>query len=458
MELDFRKAPEVLGHIVDVMATALFTVDARGRFLSWNRAAERITGYAESEVVGRPCTLLEGPNCRGFGKLQELLADADAQPGICQQECKILAKDGREVYIHGSLCLIRDASGSVQGAVGSFVDITPVVQAHEKLALLEKYGPTEVTDNLERMVGQSPEMQEVFRRIRLAAESDVTVLLRGESGTGKEMAARAIHALSARRDGPWIAVNCSAIPESLLESELFGHTAGAFTGATQDRIGVMAAAHGGTLFLDEIGDLAPMVQVKLLRALQEREIRPIGATHPVPINVRLITATHRDLKTLIAEGRFREDFYYRIRVFEIELPALRDRKEDIPALAQRFVRELAPRYHKHVDGIARDALELLMSYPWPGNVRELHNAIESALVTAKGDRITYFDLPADLRAWRHGRPTRPDGLSDAERAERDRIIEALRQTGGNRTRAARLLGTSRVTLWKKINRYGIDLS
>ena len=456
MELDFRKSPDVLARIVDITATGIFTVDAKGRFLAWNRAAERITGYRESEVVGKPCTLLEGPNCRGFGQITELLATPDAAEGICDQQCKILAKDGREVFLHGNLCVVRTESGEVAGAVGSFLDMTPMIEANEKLQVLSALASTEKP--FQDMVGQSAVIREVFRRLQLAADSDVTVLLSGESGTGKELAARAIHALSARRDKPMIAINCSAIPETLLESELFGHVAGAFTGATRDKIGVFVAAEGGTLFLDEVGDISPAVQVKLLRTLQEREVRRVGDERPTKVDVRLITATNQDLKERIREGHIREDFYYRIRVFEIHLPALRERTEDIPLLAMHFIGDLSRRYGKQVDGIAKDAMRLLMDYPWPGNIRELRNAIEHAMVTVAGDRISYLDLPPEVRSWRHGvSDDSPDGLTDDERAERQRIIEALRQTGGNRTQAAKLLGTSRVTLWKKINRYGIEV-
>ena len=456
MELDFRKSPEVLAKIVDITATGIFTVDAKGRFLSWNRAAERITGYSEDEVVGKPCTLLEGANCTGFGGIQELLRHPEPGDGICEQQCKVLAKDGREVFLHGNVCLVRDDAGQIAGAVGAFLDMTPMVQANEKLQVLTALGAHD--EPFLDMVGQSQRMREVFRRLQLAADSDVTVLLTGESGTGKELAARAIHTLSARRDQPMISINCSAIPETLLESELFGHVAGSFTGATRDKIGVFVAAEGGTLFLDEIGDVSPSVQVKLLRTLQEREVRRVGDERPTKIDVRLVAATNRDLKSLIQEGQIREDFYYRIRVFEIALPSLRDRREDIPLLAMRFIQELSKRYGKNVDGIAKDAMQLLMDYHWPGNVRELRNAIEHAMVTVTGDRISYLDLPLEVRAWHHGEPIdSPDGLTDKERAERDRIVEALQQTQGNRTKAAKLLGTSRVTLWKKINRYGIEV-
>ncbi|MCA9171882.1 MAG: sigma 54-interacting transcriptional regulator, partial [Planctomycetales bacterium] len=336
MELDFHKNVAVLGPLVDMMLAGLFTVDANGRFVAWNRGAERITGYQEKDLVGRPCTLLEGPNCKGFASLAELLGDASAETGrICSQECKILSKDGREVNIHGNVQILRDERGEIAGAVGCFMDVTSLIAANEKIAVLERQASTGYA--FEQLIGNSEPMLEVFRQLKLAADSDVTVLITGESGTGKELAARAIHQQSVRRDKPFLAINCSAIPESLLEAELFGHVKGAFTGATNDQTGMFEAAHGGTLFLDEIGDVSAAIQVKLLRVLQEREIRRVGDSRTRKVDVRLVTATNRDLKHLVATEKIREDFYYRIHVFGIHLPPLRDRKQDIPLLVEHFL-------------------------------------------------------------------------------------------------------------------------
>ncbi|GIW97199.1 MAG: sigma-54-dependent Fis family transcriptional regulator [Pirellulaceae bacterium] len=456
MDLDFRRNPEVLQRIVDAMPIGVFTVDAQGRFVAWNAAAQRITGYLPEEVIGQPCQLLEGPNCKGFGRLEELLRSPDSlDGGICHQECKILSKHGSEVYIHGSVRVLQDAVGRVVGAVGSFMDVTSLVHANEKLAALQAKGgqPQRFGD----LIGSSPTMREVFRRLHLAADSDVTVLLTGESGTGKELAARAIHAHSDRATKPLVAINCSAIPEALLESELFGHRKGAFTGANEDKPGLFEMADGGTLFLDEIGDISPAIQVKLLRVLQERETRRIGDRTSRRIDVRLITATHRDLKRLVAEEKMREDFYYRIHVFEIHLPPLRQRVEDIPLLVQQMVKEICAAQKRAVDGVARDAMEALQSYSWPGNVRQLRNALEQACVVATGDRITLWDLPDEIRQPGAAAATAPPSpRTPAEEAERQRIVSALQKSGWNRTRAARQLGISRVTLWKKMNRYAIQ--
>lgn len=307
------------------------------------------------------------------------------------------------------------------------------------------------------MVGASLVMQEPFRRIRLAAQSDVTALLRGESGTGKELAARAIHDLSERHEKPFVAVNCSALPEGLLESELFGHVKGAFTGAHRDKVGVFESARGGTLFLDEIGDVSPLIQLKLLRVLQEREIRRVGGENNIPVDVRVVTATNKNLELLIERETFREDFYYRIRVFEINLPPLRERRDDVPLLIDSLVTEFSRSRGKPVRGLTTQAMERLKNYAWPGNVRELRNAIEHAFVTVSGERITIEDFPPELRE----ASVEPGGQvttrAGREPSEREQIVSALRHSGGNRTRAAEHLGISRVTLWKKIAKYEIDV-
>lgn len=463
MELDFHQDIGVLTSIVDTMQAGLFTVDAKGHFVAWNRGAERITGYAARDLIGEPCTLLEGPQCKGFGSLAEMLSQpALATSAACEQQCKILSKDGREIHIHGNVQMVTDASGKLAGAVGCFMDVTSLVHAMQKIEVLEKQASTGFV--FERLVGNSEAMLRTFGQLKLAAESDVTVLLTGESGTGKELAARAIHAQGARRKKPFLAINCSAIPEGLLESELFGHVEGAFTGAATDKLGMFEAADGGTLFLDEIGEVSQSIQVKLLRVLQEREIRRVGESKTRQVDVRVVTATNRDLKQLVEEEVIREDFYYRIHVFEIRLPPLRERKSDVPLLVDHFIRQLCVDRGKPIDGIARDTLDVLQDYPWPGNVRELRNAIEHACVMAAGDRITYLDLPLEIR--QPTRTSRTDSqiidsqsptLSKEQQQEKQRIVAALQQTRGNRTKAAELLGTSRVTLWKKIGRYDIEV-
>ena len=456
MELDFRKNPQLLGTMIDAMADGVFTVDAEGNIVAWSVGAARITGYASDEVVGKSCHILEGRNCKGFNKLTEFLENPTPYPwGICNQECKVLSKDGRELYLYGNVSVLRDERGAVVGAVGTFTDLTSFILAKEKIQVLEEQ--TRSRNSFQQMVGNSPAMQEVFRRLRLAAQGDVPVLLTGESGTGKELAARAIHALSVRKDRPFLAINCSAIPETLLESELFGHVKGAFTGAIRDKVGVFQAADGGTLFLDEIGDTSPMLQLKLLRVLQEGEIRRVGDEKGMKVDVRLLTATNKDVKHVLTTGAMREDFYYRIRVFEIALPALRDRREDVPLLVNHFIAEGSKVHPNPINDIAQDAMQQLMKYAWPGNIRELRNAIEHAFVTAEKGCLTVLDLPPEVRAPQSPSPQGPKSasLSPEQQAERDQILEALHKAKGRKTKAAALLGYSRVTLWKKLQQLGI---
>ncbi len=459
MELDFRKNPTILSNMVDVMADGVFTVNAKGQIVAWSAGAARITGYSSQDVLGQSCHVLEGQNCKGFSKLTEFMENPSPYPwGICNQECKVLGKDGQELYLYGNVSILRDEKGTVIGAIGTFTDLTAFILSKEKIAVLEEQ--TKSRDAFEQLIGKSQVMQEVFRRLRLAAQSDVSALITGESGTGKELAARAIHALSSRKDQPFFAINCSAIPETLLESELFGHVKGAFTGAIRDKVGVFQAAEGGTLFLDEIGDTSPLLQLKLLRVLQEGEIRRVGDERTTKINVRLITATNKELKRILSSGEMREDFYYRIRVFEITMPPLRERREDIPLLVNHFIGEYTKLYQRPVKDIAQDALQHLVKHLWPGNVRELRNAIEHAFVTVEGDCLTLLDLPSEIRSLDFTTSkTTPTSLSSPEdEQERNRILSALRKTNGRKLEAAKLLGVSRVTLWKKLQKFDIQVA
>lgn len=443
--------------MIDAMADGVFTVNADGTIVAWSVGAARITGYSGDEVVGQACHILEGQNCKGFSKLTEFLENPLPYPwGICNQECKVRAKDGRELYLYGNVSVLRDERGVVVGAVGTFTDLTSFVLAKEKIQVLEEQ--TRSRNSFQHMVGNSPVMQEVFRRVRLAAQGDVPVLLTGESGTGKELAARAIHALSSRKDRPFLAINCSAIPETLLESELFGHVKGAFTGAIRDKVGVFQAADGGTMFLDEIGDTSPVLQLKLLRVLQEGEIRRVGDEKGSKVDVRVLTATNKDVKHLLTTGAMREDFYYRIRVFEIALPPLRERREDLPVLVKHFIAEGSKFHARSIKNIDQDAMQHVMRHPWPGNIRELRNAIEYAFVTAEEGCLTVFDLPPEVRTPKchstQGPIRKP--LNPEQQAEYDQILEALHKAKGGKTKAAELLGYSRVTLWKKLQKFDIQ--
>jgi DNA-binding NtrC family response regulator len=309
-----------------------------------------------------------------------------------------------------------------------------------------------------RLVGRSPQIQRVIEMISRVAGTDTTILIEGESGTGKELVARAIHAESPRADRPFVAINCGALPETLLESEMFGHVKGAFTGATATKKGLFEEADRGTLFLDEIGDTSAAIQIKLLRVLQEREIRRVGSNAPIKIDVRVLAASHRSLEELVKEGRFREDLLYRLNVVTIPVPPLRERREDIPLLAAHFLEGAAKRLGKPVPTLSQEAMNLLLEYPWPGNVRQLENAIERAVLLATRETIFPGDFPPSLlRAAKTGEPSVPPAKPmRLEEVEREHILSTLEAFGWNQARAAEVLGIGRNTLWRKLKEYGIQ--
>jgi two-component system, NtrC family, response regulator AtoC len=312
------------------------------------------------------------------------------------------------------------------------------------------------------LIGSGPAMRRVFGMIQKVGETDLTVLIRGESGTGKELVAQALHQHSARRQGPFVAVNCAAISRELVESELFGHEKGSFTGAESRRVGRFEAAHGGTIFLDEIGDMAPETQAKVLRVLQERSFERVGGSKPLEVDVRVVAATHRDLERDVREGRFREDLYYRLQVVELELPPLRERREDVPALALRFLEQLAERQARPVKALSAAALARLSRHPWPGNVRELRNVVERAAVLAPGPEIGAEDLALPEPPPGAGPAAEPETLpfaeakrSAVERFEREYLLRALRENAGNVSRTAEAIGMVRQSLQQKIRELGL---
>ncbi len=317
-----------------------------------------------------------------------------------------------------------------------------------------EHPPSAVRESLGELIGRSPAMQQLFDMVALVADSSATVLIQGESGTGKELLAKTIHALSKRDEKPFIVVDCGALPENLLESELFGHIKGAFTGAVANKVGLFQEADGGTIFLDEIADTTPVFQAKLLRVLQEGEIKPVGGTKTITVDVRIISATNRDLAELVSAGSFRRDLYYRLAVLPLYLPPLRDRREDIPLLAEYFIARSCKRHHQPLRRISGRAMQALGKAPWPGNIRELQHYIERAVVTTTGPTITCEDLltpdtvvEEDLRSATRGA---------VAQAERTRIVDALKKTGGNRAKAAKLLKISRASLYNKLRAYRIE--
>jgi PAS domain S-box-containing protein len=437
--LDSRYFPLVL----DVLDQGVFTVDGSSIITSFNQAAERITGYTADEVIGTRCAEVFRTNlCDQVCPLR--LSIASRRP-TRNREVYIRARDGRAVPISVSTAPLLTRGGRLLGGVEVFRDLSQIVDLKRRL---------DARYRLSDIIGRSPAMRQIFDLLPLVAPSDSTVLVTGPSGTGKELIARTIHALGPRRKGAFVALNCAAIPETLLESELFGYKRGAFTDARRDKPGRIAAAEGGTLFLDEIGDLPRLTQVKVLRFLQDRVYEPLGSNTSVRANVRVIVATNRDLLALVRAGSFREDLYFRLNVLQIDIPPLCERVEDIALLVDHYVRVFRESTGKPIEGFADDALGLLSQYPFPGNVRELENIVERAFILCQGDRIGVEHLPPSvLHAQRAGAPAAvPASLAGAELAA---VRAALARHGGNRSRAAAELGIHRTTLLRKLQRFGL---
>jgi len=432
--------------ILESISDGVFTVDRQWRITSFNRAAEAITGVPRQEAVGRRCAdVFRSSMCGADCALQKTLKTGKPVIG---KSAYIIDSEGNRIPISISTAVLRDIQGRVVGGAETFRDLSEVDALRRELA-----GKFRVGD----LTSRSPLMQRLFEVLPAVAASPSTVLILGETGTGKERVARTIHSLSPRNQGSFIAVNCGALPDTLLESELFGYKAGAFTGANKDKPGRFALAKGGTLFLDEISEVSPALQVRLLRVLQERTYEPLGATRSETSDVRVIAATNKDLSEQMRQRRFREDLYYRVNVVRLELPPLRRRKEDIPLLVEQFITRFNRLQQKSVQGIAPEALSLLMAYDWPGNIRELENTVERAFILCGNGPIEITHLPAELTA--HGPPagTDTDIRSAHDILDAQAIRAALSRNAGNRLAAARELRIHKTTLYRKIKKLGIPL-
>ena len=431
--------------ILDSINEGVFTVDPDWRITTFNQAAEKITGVSREQAIGSPCCDVFRANiCETDCPLRKTMHSGE--PAV-NATGHIVNQDGQRVPIRISTALLRDDTGEIIGGVETFQDLTQVEKLQKELQ--SRY-------TFEDIVGRSPAMMHLFDLLPHVADSSSTVLIEGPSGTGKELFARAIHNLSPRKRKPFIAVNCAALPDTLLESELFGHKAGAFTDAKRDKLGRFALAEGGTIFLDEIGDISPAMQVRLLRVLQERIVEPLGSVKPTPIDVRVIAATNKNLASLVREETFREDLYYRIRVVHLELPGLEKRREDIPLLIDYLIAKFNQLQDKHIAGVSDLVLAQLMDHDYPGNVRELENIIEQAFVLCRGGMIELNHLPPELR------PTSDRGISDGQPMSLDAIeklfiTETLQRRKGNRKLAAGDLGINASTLYRKIKTLGIDV-
>jgi len=432
--------------ILESISDGVFTVDHEWRITSFNRGAERITGITRDEALGKYCwDVFRSNMCETDCALRRTMKQGKS---LVDTSTYIVNSEKTRIPVEVCTSLLKDEKGTVIGGVETFRDITLVEELRKELQ-----GRFQIGD----MVSRSPSMHRIFSIMPQVAESDSTVLIQGETGTGKELLARALHGLSPRSEKPFIAINCGALPDTLLESELFGYKAGAFTHATKDKPGHFALAEGGTLLLDEIGDLSPAFQVRLLRVLQERTFQPLGGTHPVKTDVRVIAATNKDLAELVKNGQFRQDLFYRVNVVCLDLPPLRERKEDIPMLIEHFINRLKRLRGKSVTGISRKAISLLMSHDYPGNIRELENSIEHAFVLCPEGRIEINCLPKNLRISSSQAMPRAEMDVTLKITEIQIILDALKRNNFNRLATARELDMHKSTLYRKIKRLGIDL-
>ena len=455
--------------LLDTMAEGVILVDTEGKIRVWNKAMTEITGYHAKEALDRTTEWLRSAECMGAEKIFALFSSRNrSKTCINGCECKMIAKSGEKIPVMVNARVMRNEQGKTFGILQTITDFRPVFSLRQEIE--EMASRLQSEDNFGGITGKSPLIQRVFRLISLAAESEASVMILGESGTGKELVANAIQQLSNRKDGPFIKVNCGALPESLLESELFGHEKGAFTGAIKKRTGRFEAADKGTIFLDEIADISSAMQVKLLRVLQNGEMQRVGGENIIKVDVRVIAATNKDLAREVREGKFREDLYYRLRVFPITLPALRERPDDIPLLAQHFINRFSARTGRLISGIGREALNLMMAYQWPGNVRELENAIEYAFVVCQERIIGSEHLPGEL-SFEPG-PTvsaakrrAPQQRQTMTGIESKRILRnasslsaLLEENLWNKAEVARILGVSRTAVWKWIQQHKIHSS
>ncbi|HOV87798.1 MAG TPA: sigma-54-dependent Fis family transcriptional regulator [Syntrophobacteraceae bacterium] len=436
----YRLNLEAIFHSVQ---DGIITVDTEMKVLECNQAAARICGLAPEEIAGKKFTEVmthcRKSCCRMWGERIDLKTAVREFRVECGH-----SRHARQLVVLSSSPL-KDRNDRFRGAVLLIRDITRLTNLERELKERSKFHD---------IIGKSRRMQDIYNLLEDLAETETTVLISGESGTGKELVAEALHLSSSRASHPLVKVNCSALSENLLESELFGHVRGAFTGAVKDKVGRFQLANGGTLFLDEIGDISPRIQLKLLRVLQEKEFERVGDSNTMKVDVRIIAATNRSLREKVRLGEFREDLYYRLKVVEITLPPLRERLEDVPLLIKQFRKHFNNSLKKNIEGISDEAMSLLMNYPWPGNVRELKHAMEHAFILCRGQTILVEHLPADIRE-SPGTYARKAPVEKQSGITAEQILKALNQTDWNKAKAARVLGISRQTIYRKIEEHRI---
>ncbi|CAG0905784.1 unnamed protein product [Cyprideis torosa] len=446
-------SPEWAKIILESISEGVFTVDQNFIITSFNHAAQKITGFTSKEAVGQPCQkIFRSDRCEGDCTLKKTLLEKRAIQGCTTN---IVNKEGKRVPISLSTSLLRNEEGDILGGVEIFRDETVLEGLRREIE-----GRVETHS----IITKNREMRQLLSFLPQVGASDATVLIEAETGTGKELLARAIHNLSGRKDSPFTAINCGALPDTLLESELFGYKAGAFTGANKDKPGIFQSSGKGTILLDEIGDTSPAFQVKLLRLLEEREFQPLGGVSTLPFAARILAATNKDLAAMVREGKFRKDLFYRINIIHLCLPPLRDRREDIPLLVDSFIDKFNMVKNTRVEAISRAALAILMAHHFPGNIRELENILEYCFVVCQKDTIQPHHLPPFLHrddtTWT-GRKTEQKSMEpyrdELEDSERNIILKALKKHSFNRTTTARALGMHKSTLYRKITKLGIHL-
>lgn len=432
--------------ILDSIADGVFTVDLDWNITSFNRAAERITGVSREEAIGQKCfDVLRGDICESACALRRSIETGEE---LVDRRVNILNSQGQQIQISISTAVLRDEAGKIVGGAETFRDLTSIEMLRKEIERRYTFAD---------MISKNHAVRKIFDILPDIAASDSTVLIEGPSGSGKELVARAIHNMSSRKRKKCVIVNCGALPDTLLESELFGYIKGAFTDAKRDKPGRFALAHGGTIFLDEIGEISVALQVKLLRVIQEKEFEPLGATTTVKTDVRIVAATNKNLAEMVARGTFRDDLYYRLNVVKVVLPPLAHRREDIPLLVEHFLERFRVKTGKAIDGISAEVLAALMRHPFHGNIRELENLIEHAFILCHGRTIELEHLPQEFIA----PPQRDEPAaaraaeSPLQRAEATAILEVLRKHGGNRRAAAAELGVHKTTLWRWMRRLGI---
>jgi len=436
--------------ILDSIADGVFTVDSEHKITSFNRPAEEITGIKRDEAVGRYCwEVFKASICEKHCLLRDTMQTGRSN---INQPVFIVNADGRRIPVSISTALLKDRKGTVIGGVETFRDLSVEEALRKELS---------GSHSFQDIISKNKEMQRLFGMLELISEGDTTVLIEGESGTGKELFAKAIHTLSHRKEGPLITVNCGSLPDTLLESELFGYKAGAFTDAKKDKPGRLALAEGGTLFLDEIGDISPALQIRLLRVLQDKVYEPLGSTKSQKADVRIVSATNKNLERLVKEEKYRQDLYYRINVVRLELPPLRKRKEDIPLLVEHFIHKISRIGGKEIQGFTPEVLPILMAHDFPGNIRELENIIEYAIVVCRDNLIRLEHLPDYLRPHSDSRALsatgeKGDGSLSLDEMERSFIHEALSRNNWNRTATSAEIGIHPTTLWRKMKRLTIE--